>query len=159
VGTDIAMEDPMFQQNQDDFSSCASVDKQGKKLVYFPDDSGQALTTIHCRRTTAKSVRTTTVRENMPLAARKGYNEKRDAYFSDMRQADKAVKTAKLTRKFDGFLTEDGEWAMHCVVNVETWEVIKCEYTTKNVPTCRSIMRKYGSYARPGMSFTSAYGL
>ncbi len=146
----------MFIANKQDFSSSSTIGKKQTTLIYFPEDSGQALTTIHCRRTTVKSVRTTVIRENLPATARKGYSEKRNAYFEETRQAERAIQTASCTRKYDGYFTEDGMWAIRCVVNVETGEVIKCEYITKKMPICASAMRRYGSYRKPGTIFTSA---
>ena len=145
----------MYISEMQDRTSKAKWGRKGLRTIYYPEDSAQALTTIHCRQTTAKSVRTTVIREHLPLEARREYMDKSFGIARSKRETTKRMDTER-RRKFDYYYIGKGVWAVNAWVSLDDCNVIKCDYTTNSAPVISSPLRKYGSYKTYGTVFHSA---
>jgi hypothetical protein len=137
--------------------SLASTGTVGKKQdkIQFPSDSGQSLTTTHCNRSDSNQKRQWVIRKHIPHDARKEHEDKRTARRVAINQAKREIQKHSV-RKYDGYYTEDGIWAMNTVVDLDNDEVIMCEWTQKDTPFFASLMKRYGSYKHGGAIFRSA---
>ena len=127
--------------------------------IGFPEDSAQAMTTLHCNRKDALWRRRWVVEQKIPLEARRQWKQIDVQQASLYKCAQQKITDAANVIRFDAwYMGRDrqghGLWAYHATV--ADGELVACEYISIDPPVLNGIMRKYGTYRNPSQVMKSA---
>lgn len=132
--------------------SKAAVALVSGQPIWFPEDSAQAITTLHCNRNHPIWHRRWVVEQKLPLEARRMWKQIDVEQARLFRHAQKRMADAKKVIRFDAwFMGRDkqghGLWAYHATV--ADGELVACEYVSIDAPVINGILHKYGTYRNP----------
>ena len=127
--------------------------------IGFPEDSAQAMTTLHCNRKDALWRRRWVVEQKIPLEARRQWKQIDVQQARLYKCAQQKIADAAQVIRFDAwYMGRDrqghGLWAYHATV--ADGELVACEYISIDPPVLNGIMRKYGTYRNPSHVMKSA---
>ena len=120
--------------------------------IGFPEDSAQAMTTLHCNRSDALWRRRWVVSQHIPAEARRKWKEIDVQQARLYKRAQQKIAAAAHVIHFDAwFMGRDkqgyGLWAYHATV--ADGELVACEYISIDPPQLNGVLRKYGTYRNP----------
>src|SRR5512142_1834876 len=127
--------------------------------IGFPEDSAQAMTTLHCNRKDALWRRRWVVEQKIPLEARRQWKQIDVQQARLYKCAQQKIADAERVIHFDAWYMgrdrqDHGLWAYHATI--ADGELVACEYISIDPPVLNGMLRKYGTYRNPSHVMKSA---